>query len=631
MKARVIALMLAVAALVCLSSTMSAKTKKSSMKLPLPVGVVEGFYGRPWSHEERLRMIRFMGEVGLNVYCYAPKDDPYHRKDWRKPYPEAELARLKELIAACRQAGVTFCFAVSPGLDIEYSNPSELDTLIGKLDVFIREGVDSYALFFDDVPSSFRHASDARAFPSFAAAHAQLANEVLKRLKARNAKTSLVVCPTEYYHADPTPYLSELAAKLSPEIRLVWTGLGVCSPTVDPPDLLRIRSVLHRKPVLWDNYPVNDYDEGHIYLGPLRNRTPLLGLNLAGYWANPMNEAELSKIPLMTVADFFRSPETYNPETSWRQALQRIGGTRAYPYLLRMADFMTGSFLTRDEGRVLCSLAADYFESPNPQALASLREYLQQLLELETNLDRTLKNRELFEELRPSLKRLRLHVRNLQMALRIDELPTTSAERATLRAALAQGLVAIDTPVTAPAKGSSEWDRLLRDDSTVFPGNVADEVFAQIQQTFFSRWTEQTSPTLPRIIAAPAATRGCFGEFAIDGDPATVYASRNSWKAGEYLAMDFRDTMPTQTLIRITQRGVEKWRNIHFPRLDVEISADGTKWEQVATMSTTVCEVASPRPLRFVRLFAARDTETPFVVEEIRVKAPTASKPTAGR
>ncbi len=42
-------------------------------------GVIEGFYGPPWSHQDRLDVLRFMGREGLNTYIYAPKDDPYHR------------------------------------------------------------------------------------------------------------------------------------------------------------------------------------------------------------------------------------------------------------------------------------------------------------------------------------------------------------------------------------------------------------------------------------------------------------------------------------------------------------------------------------------------------------------------
>ena len=39
-------------------------------------GVVEGFYGAPWSHEVRLSLIDFYGRNKLNTYIYGPQDDP---------------------------------------------------------------------------------------------------------------------------------------------------------------------------------------------------------------------------------------------------------------------------------------------------------------------------------------------------------------------------------------------------------------------------------------------------------------------------------------------------------------------------------------------------------------------------
>ena len=35
-------------------------------------GVVEGFYGKPWTQEECLSQFCFYGEKGLNAYIYAP-------------------------------------------------------------------------------------------------------------------------------------------------------------------------------------------------------------------------------------------------------------------------------------------------------------------------------------------------------------------------------------------------------------------------------------------------------------------------------------------------------------------------------------------------------------------------------
>ncbi|MGW2222295.1 beta-N-acetylglucosaminidase domain-containing protein [Nonomuraea sp. NPDC001684] len=44
-------------------------------------GVIEGFYGRPWSHEQRLDLLGFLGARGMNTYVHAPKAD---RPSWRE-------------------------------------------------------------------------------------------------------------------------------------------------------------------------------------------------------------------------------------------------------------------------------------------------------------------------------------------------------------------------------------------------------------------------------------------------------------------------------------------------------------------------------------------------------------------
>ena len=62
---------------------------------PIPLrGIVEGFYGKPWTQEQRIDMMAFCEAHRLNAYIYAPKDDPYHREKWREPYPEAQIKKI---------------------------------------------------------------------------------------------------------------------------------------------------------------------------------------------------------------------------------------------------------------------------------------------------------------------------------------------------------------------------------------------------------------------------------------------------------------------------------------------------------------------------------------------------------
>ena len=94
-------------------------------------GVVEGFYGNPWSHEVRLSLIDFYGKNKMTDYIFGPKDDPYHSSPyWRLPYPEDQANKIKELVAACKKNHVNFVWAIHPGQDIRWDK-ADYDSLVG--------------------------------------------------------------------------------------------------------------------------------------------------------------------------------------------------------------------------------------------------------------------------------------------------------------------------------------------------------------------------------------------------------------------------------------------------------------------------------------------------------------------
>lgn len=114
-------------------------------------GVVEGFYGQPWSHKDRISQLRFYGENKLNTYIYGPKDDPYHSSPhWRKAYPEKEARQISELVALSKASKVDFVWAVHPGQDIQW-NDDDRQALLDKFENMYKLGVRSFAVFFDDI------------------------------------------------------------------------------------------------------------------------------------------------------------------------------------------------------------------------------------------------------------------------------------------------------------------------------------------------------------------------------------------------------------------------------------------------------------------------------------------------
>lgn len=290
-------------------------------------GVLEGFYGPPWSHADRLDLLEFCGREGFNTWVHAPKDDPYHRERWRDPYPAAELERFAELQAAAERHGIDFVYAIAPGLSICYSQEAELDALVGKCEQLRGAGVRSFHLLFDDVEQELNCAEDEAVYgherrPS-AAAQADLSNRFRRALPQAGP---LVVCARGYAGTETTDYREVFGRLLEREIVVYWTGPEVVSPSIGRADLDAAAAGFGHELLVWDNYPVNDFAPERLFLGPLRGRDPgLAGGRCAGLVANAMLQAIPSKLPLATVADFLRDPERYDPARSFERALREYG------------------------------------------------------------------------------------------------------------------------------------------------------------------------------------------------------------------------------------------------------------------------------------------------------------------
>ena len=291
-------------------------------------GVIEGRYGQPWSQAERLDLIRFCGREGFDVWIHGPKDDPYHRARWREPYPDEEIERLGGLVREAEQVGVEFVYAIAPGLDICYSKDAELETLIEKCRQLQSVGVRSFQLLWDDIDHTLHCPEDEARYadaerPS-GAAQCDFSNRFREAFRQPGP---LVVCPMGYAGTGDSPYRRSFSPDLHPDIVVYWTGPEVVSLGITREALntavLRFRG---HEILLWDNYPVNDWDPELLYLGPLLGRDPRLAEgHCAGLIANPMVQAVPSKLPLATMADWAGDPAAYDPIRSYERALGDYG------------------------------------------------------------------------------------------------------------------------------------------------------------------------------------------------------------------------------------------------------------------------------------------------------------------
>ncbi|MEY9878122.1 hyaluronoglucosaminidase [Streptacidiphilus sp. MAP12-33] len=299
-------------------------------------GVVEGFYGTPWSARQTADMIDFLGQTKQNRLLYAPGDDPYRDTLWRSPYPAGQQAELRALAQRAALNHVTLGYSLSPASSLCYTSRKDQDALVAKLEQLWGLGLRSFQLDFSEATYSHWHCDeDANVYghgPEAAArAQADVVGVVLRRFLGRHpGADGLTVLPSEYHQTGATPYRTALAKELDGSVRIAWTGAGVEPATIDADDLTAAQQVLGHPLMTEDNYPVNDSAQDRLYLGAYQGRDATVANGTAGLLVNAMQQPVASRIPLFTAADFAWNPVAYQPDASWQAAVSALAGVTAY-------------------------------------------------------------------------------------------------------------------------------------------------------------------------------------------------------------------------------------------------------------------------------------------------------------
>ena len=277
-------------------------------------GVIEGFYGNPWSHKDRLRQFDFYGQHKMNIYVYGPKDDPYHRAKWREPYPEKEAALLRELVEAAHRNKVQFVWAIHPGGDIKW-NKTDSVAVVDKLEKMYALGIRTFAVFFDDIWGEGAKGDK----------QAGLLNYVTDEFVRKHTDVEpLIMCPTQYNKAwSGGDYLPTLGTKMYPEVRIMWTGNSVVD-MIEKNDMEWINGQIRRKAFIWLNYPVNDYCQSRLLMGKTYGNGKDIYDMVSGFCSNPMEYAEASKVSLYSIADYTWNMPAYDAESSWKRSLRAL-------------------------------------------------------------------------------------------------------------------------------------------------------------------------------------------------------------------------------------------------------------------------------------------------------------------
>ncbi|WP_407077854.1 beta-N-acetylglucosaminidase domain-containing protein [Streptomyces phytohabitans] len=588
-------------------------------------GVTEGFYGQPWTHEERLAQLDFLGRTKQNRYLYAPGGDQYREATrWRDPYPAERRAEFRELAQRAAHRHVTLGWAVSPGQGLCFSSAGDRKALLRKLDGMYALGVRAFQLQFDDVSYDEWHCgADADRYgrgPEAAAkAQAELANAVAEHLAKREGAESLSVLPTEFYQEGSSAYRAALSRELADGVELAWTGVGVVPRTITGGELADVRDAFPGHPVVtMDNYPVNDYAPDRLFLGPYQGRAPAVAAGSAAVLANAMEQPTVSRIPLFTAADYAWNPRGYRPDASWRAAVDDLAGpdprTRAAVRALAGND--ASSMLDGEESAYLRPAMKEFWAAygSGGSGAAAAREPGAEL-------------RAAFRTMRGARDRVPAGIgREAGPWLRQLALWGEAGERAVdMLAAQAGG------------DGGAAWAaqlevRRLRDEAakkgsvTVGKGVLREFVDRALKEA--DGWTGVRKDAFgdEQAQGGPAARPGSPVENAVDGDPATAYRAGAAPLAKlptggrprvpappDDLTVGLPATRELASVTVLTEPADEDGGT----RADIEAHVPGQGWRRIGRLSGSGATEAAAHGLRAdaLRLRWSADSKAPVVHE----------------
>lgn len=547
-------------------------------------GVVEGFYGTPWSHDVRMSLIDFYGRNKMNDYLYGPKDDPYHSSPyWRQPYPADQAANIRQLVNAAKKARVNFIWAIHPGKDIRWDK-ADYDSLVNKFNMMYDLGVRSFAIFFDDIEGEGTNPQK----------QAQLLNDLTRDfVKAKGDVMNLMVCPTDYSQlwAKPGPDgpLAVYGRELNPDVEVFWTGAVVCSD-LTPETLEFIDSRIKRPALYWWNYPVTDYCKHILLQGPVYGLdTSLTSDQVIGIESNPMEHGEASKLALYGVADYAWNPSAYNPIDNWERGItDRVpAAADAYrTFAIHSADTETG--YRRDESWETTIFPYNKY---TPEQFNALRDEFSRIVKVEDAMRRNA-NPALIAEISPWLTQFTaLGNRGLRT---LDLIKTfEKGDNAEFWNAYVNNIM------TSEEKADYDAHKIGTMKLHPFYERAMDDMIL----AFFENMTGRKPLTMKGIGSYPNL-RTTLSKLMLDGDTTTYYTSASSQGAGDWIGVDLLETIPVDEIT------VHQGRNSiddvdYFDNVALEYSVDGRTWTALTeplAQTYIVSWKGEPVNARYIRL-----------------------------
>lgn len=573
-------------------------------------GVVEGFYGTPWSHKVRMSLIDFYGQNKMNDYLYGPKDDPYHSSPyWRQPYPEDQARNIRELVEAAGRNRVNFIWAIHPGKDIRW-NKEDYDSLVNKFNMMYDLGVRSFAIFFDDIEGEGTNPVK----------QAQLLNDLTRDfVKAKGDVTNLMVCPTDYSQlwAKPGPEgpLAIYGRDLNKDVEVFWTGAVVCSD-LTPETLEFIDSRIKRPALYWWNYPVTDYCRHILLQGPVYGLdTTLTPDQVAGIESNPMEHGEASKLALYGVADYAWNTPAYNPIDNWERGIRHMMPEAAEAYrtfAIHSTDTETG--YRRDE-----SWETEIFPFDNytPAQFDALKKQFEDIVTVEDRIRKGCTNPGLLAELSPWLTQFTALG---QRGLRTLDLIKTyeSGNNAEFWKKYVANLM------TDEEKQAYEAHKIGTMKLHPFYEKSMDDMLVA-----YTKKLTGVKPPLFKGVGTYNNLRTTQTKLMLDGDSTTFYTSAYSQGPGDWIGLDMLETRPVYE-VDVLQGRNSVSDGDYFNHVRLEYSPDGRTWIPLTGDLRKAYHInwkGEPVNARYLRLLRLdNDSKSWAAVREFTVNPPSAER-----
>lgn len=308
------------------------------------LGLIEGFYGRPYSEAERTYLCEFLAAHHYSFYLYSPKADPHLRDHWQDDIlsDSSYVTYLQNMSAKAHENHLDFGIALSP-LNLTLNLAKLQDIAIKRVQELCNiTHCEIFALLFDDMIKDSESVGKQQ-------------NEIISVIEQNlpDFVKHFIICPS-YYTDDPVldklfgkrpeHYFQDLCSGLPSRVEIFWTGPKVLSPDITPEYLAQVTALLGRKPFLWDNYPVNDGKNicHFLYLKKFNGRKHL-GPHITGHAINPMVQPRLSTLAACTLPLIYadKTPEEIN--AAYLQQAKELWG-KAFAMFLKEDNF---SLLTK--------------------------------------------------------------------------------------------------------------------------------------------------------------------------------------------------------------------------------------------------------------------------------------------